>query len=124
MVERGSGKVGSRRRVRGSDPAVMAAIEGGQGRGRPGGPGRRRRRRRRARPGRVTLELDVRIKAIIQEVAQAEGISPAGLVNLFVGDALGRYRSGELEVAQHVRESRNTVFEFVVVLDDVLEGGD
>lgn len=106
------------RRSRRRDPAVVAALESGRG-GRPGSRGRGKRRR--SRPGRVTLELDVRIKAIIQEVAQAEGISPAGVVNLFVAEALVRYRSGELVVGDHVRDSRNTVFDFVVVLDAVLK---
>lgn len=108
--------MGDGRRSRSMDPAVLAALDGGRPGARGRGPGKQRRKR--ARPGRVTLELDPRIAAVIREVAAAEGVSPAGVVNLFVAQAVERYRKGELVVGNYTRDSRNTVYDFVVVLDD------
>jgi hypothetical protein len=88
------------------DPAVVAIVEGGQR--------RRRKRQREMRRVRMTLELNPAIRNVIREVAKKEGVSPAGVVDLFVADALQRYRSGELEFGEHTRPSRGPRYDWVV----------
>jgi hypothetical protein len=90
------------------DPAVTAIVEGG-------GRGGRRPERKGALPrARMTLELDPAIVAVIRDVAAAEGCSPAGVVNLFIADAVGRWRGGELDFGEHTRPSRGPRYEWVV----------
>ena len=92
------------------DPAVLAALSGKKKRQRKGSNGQTGEIRKR-----MTLELDHRVRDAIKKIAEAEGVSPAGVVNLFVAECVPRYKSGELEFAEYVRPAdRAGRYEWVV----------
>jgi hypothetical protein len=123
----------ARRKVN-MDPAVAAVMGDTKRRERRRGmtKAQKRQAERDAQRQRVTLELDPRIVAMVREIAEAEGCSPASVINLFVADALQRYVDGELVFVGHRRPSEGPRYDWVVIppavglvsarLGDVLEG--
>jgi hypothetical protein len=100
------------------DPAVAAVLGDGRRRQRERGMTRAQRRQaaRDARRQRVTYEIDPRIARLIGQVAEAEGVSPAGVVNRLMADALDRYAAGGIVFYGWRRESRGPRYEWVVEL--------
>jgi len=70
-----------------------------------------------ARRSRVTWEINPHVDAMVRQIAEAEGCSPAGAVNLLVVDAVERYVVGDLEFAGHRRQSRSPRYDFVIELN-------
>ena len=107
-----------RREVR-LDPAVEAVLGDGARRGRR----RRMTRRERAqaerdsRRQRVTLELNPELVGLVRRVAEHEGVSPAGVVNVLLLDGLGRYGRGELGIDEYVRPSEGPRYDWVVEVE-------
>jgi len=101
------------------DPAVAAIIQDGTRREGQRGMTRTQRRqaKRDAERQRVTYEVDPAVAAIVAGIAEREGCSPAGVVNLMVATAARGYVRGELEFCGHRRESRSPRYEWVVELN-------
>lgn len=85
----------------------------------------RRQAERDAERERVTLELDPRVVSMIRSIAEAEGCSPAGAVNLLLADAIGRYVDGIVEFHGHRRASRSPRYKWVTLPPGIsqLSGG-
>ena len=90
------------------DPAVAAVLGDGRKRERFRRMNRveRRQAARDATRKRVTYELDPRVVEMVAGIAEAEGCSPAGVVNLLMTEGIRRYVDGEVGFWGNVRESR------------------
>lgn len=73
--------------------------------------------KRDAQRTRVSLELDPEVAAMIRAIAEAEGCSMAGVVNLFVVAGVRRYIEGELEFSGQRRVSRSPRYDWVVEMN-------
>jgi hypothetical protein len=98
------------------DPAVAAVIGDGQRREKARHMTRTQRRQaeRDAQRQRVTLELDPRIVAMIKAIAEREGCSPAGAVNLLVSAGIEEYVEGQVEFCGNRRPSDGPRYEWVI----------
>ncbi|MFQ5434272.1 MAG: hypothetical protein ACE5FD_05295 [Anaerolineae bacterium] len=102
------------------DPAVMAVLGDASRRGARRQMSKRQRAqaRRDARRERITLELDPSIVRMVKSIAGREGVSPAGVCNLLLADAIVRYVAREIEFDNtNTRPSRSPRFEWVVTID-------
>ena len=107
-----------RREVR-LDPAVEAVLGDGARRGRRRRMTRREREQaeRDSRRQRVTLELNPEVVGLVRRVAEYEGVSPAGVVNVLLLEGLGRYGRGELGIDEYVRPSQGPRYDWVVEVE-------
>ena len=98
------------------DPAVAAILGEAEERQeqRRMGPGKRKTAKRAARRKAVTWELDRGVVGIVQEVAGALGISPAGVVNRLLVDGLERLAAGEVDFEGCLVPSRSPQYLWVV----------
>jgi hypothetical protein len=99
-----------------TDPAVAAILSEGQGRAaqRAMTLAQRRSARRAAKREGVTWELDRELVAIVRQIAEVLEISPAGVANRMLVDALTRYASGEIDFEDHLSPSRSPRYLWVV----------
>jgi len=101
------------------DPAIAAIVKDGSKRERRRGmtQGQRKQSKRDEGRQRMTLELDERVAGMIGTIAEAEGCSPASVVNLLVVDAVQRYVAAELEFGEQRRPSRSPRYRWVAELN-------
>jgi hypothetical protein len=75
--------------------------------------------RRQAARHRVTLELDPAVVKVLQQVAEAEGVSPAAACNWLLGNALAQYAGGDLDFSECKQGSESHRWAFVVELGEL-----
>lgn len=102
-----------KRRLGQVDPAVLAIVSEGSSR-----QARRQKKQTVGQRSKVTLRIDPATRRIIEAVARNESTSQAGVVDLFVAEAVRRYIADEIQFDQHTRESRSPRQMWVV---DVVE---
>ena len=72
----------------------------------------------------VTLELNPDLVGLVRRVAEREGVSPAGVVNVLLLEGLERYGRRDLEIDGYVRPSQGPRYDWVVELDEYLGAPD
>lgn len=101
------------------DPAVAAIL--GEARDRTTQrrmkPTQRQTARRAQQRQSVTLELDRELVALVRDVASALEISPAGVVNRLLLDALTRYAAGQIDFDGYLAPSRSPRYAWVVKIN-------
>jgi hypothetical protein len=86
--------------------------------------GRKPKRRRRARGEtrqQKNLMLHPAVVRMLDRIAEYEGTTPAGVVDLFVVRAIERYLKDEIRFDEVVRESRSPRQDWVVAMQDLDE---
>jgi hypothetical protein len=113
----------SERRHMQIDPAIEAIMGSAEQRARQRRmtPAERRQAKRDAQRERVTLELDPALMAMVRQIAEAEGISPAGVINLLLVPGIEKYAAGEIDFGENTRPSRSPRYEWVVELQGLEE---
>lgn len=108
------------------DPAVAAALGDAdrRQRARHMTAGQRRQAARDAERQRVTLELAPELVARVREIAEREGCSPAGVVNVMLMEGLPRYEAGEIDFGEYVRPSRCPRYLWIVDVKNGPGSGD
>ena len=103
------------------DPAMVAILEEGyqRQRNRRMTPVQRKKAARDAKRQRVTFELKPEIVEMIKLIAEFEECSPAGIVDLFVMEAVQEYIQGAIILDGRRRASRSPRWGWVVVLDNL-----
>jgi hypothetical protein len=106
------------------DPAVAAILGDGEKRERRRSrtKGQRARAERDGDREKVTWELSAGVKALVEEIAAREDLSPAGVVSVLAVDAVARYLDGELEFEEYRRPSRGPRYEWVADLNGTASG--
>ena len=65
----------------------------------------------------VTFEMPEELKALLELVAEAHGISNAGALTRLLYDALQRYASGDIDFDGYLQPSRSPRYKWVVRID-------
>jgi len=101
------------------DPAIAAIVKDGSKRERRRGmtQGQRKQSKRDEGRQRVNFELDPQVVKMLKTIADAEGCSPAGAVNVLVVAAVERYVNGGVDFSEQRRPSRSARYEWVVELN-------
>ena len=77
-------------------------------------PAEREQAQKDAQRKKVTYELDTTVVELIGQIAKAIGTSQAGVVNLFLAQALRDYADGELDFKDCLVPSRSPRFQWLV----------
>ena len=106
------------------DPAVAAILGDGKKRERRRSQTKTQRARAERDGGRekVTWEISAGVKALVEEIAAREDLSPAGVVSVLAVDAVARYVDGELEFEGYRRASRGPRYRWVADLNGTASG--